>query len=77
MDDWTYELFGTNHLVYTTPIVLYCIFRFSALMQQGKYLDPIQLILHDLPFQIGLVLWVLSCIGIIYAGKLDMAAGGI
>ena len=77
MDDWTYELFGTNHLVYTTPIVLYCIFRFSALMQQGKYLDPVQLILHDLPFQIGLVLWVLSCIGIIYADKLGIAPGNV
>ena len=77
MDDWTYELFGTNHLVYTTPLVLYCIFRFSALMQQGKYSDPVQLILHDLPFQIGLVLWVLSCIGIIYAGKPGIAPGSM
>ena len=75
MDDRTFQLFGTNHLVYTTPLVLYCIFRFSALMQQGRYSDPVQLILHDLPFQIGLVLWVLSCIGIIYAGKFGIAPG--
>lgn len=77
MDDRTFQLFGTNHLVYTTPLVLYCTFRFSALMQQGRYSDPVQLILHDLPFQIGLMLWVLSCIGIIYAGKLGMAPGTI
>jgi len=75
MDDRTFQLFGTNHLVYTTPLVLYCTFRFSALMQQGRFSDPVQLILYDLPFQIGLVLWVLSCIGIIYADKLGIALG--
>jgi len=70
MDDRTLRLFGTNNLVYTTPLVLYCIFRFSALIQQGRFSDPVQLILHDWLFQIGLALWVISCIGIIYADKL-------
>ena len=70
MDDQTLRIFGTNNLVYTTPLVLYCIFRFSLLIQQGTYSDPLQLIYKDLPFQIGLVLWVLSCIAIIYADKL-------
>jgi len=72
MDDRTLRLFGTNNLVYTTPLVLYCIFRFSALIQKGKFSDPVQLILHDWPFQIGFVLWVISCIGIIYADKLGL-----
>jgi 4-hydroxybenzoate polyprenyltransferase len=66
MDDRTREIFGSNNLVYTTPLVLYCIFRFSALIQNGKYSNPVKLILRDLPFQIGFVLWVLSCIIIIY-----------
>jgi len=70
MDDRTLRIFGTNNLVYTTPLVLYCIFRFSLLIQQGSFSDPLQLMYKDLPFQIGLVLWVLSCIGIIYADKL-------
>jgi 4-hydroxybenzoate polyprenyltransferase len=70
MDERTLHIFGTNNLVYTTPLVLYCIFRFSLLIQQGTYSDPLQLIFKDLPFQIGLVLWVLSCIGIIYADRL-------
>jgi 4-hydroxybenzoate polyprenyltransferase len=75
MDERTLRIFGTNNLVYTTPLVLYCIFRFSLLIQQGTYSDPLQLIYKDLPFQIGLVLWVLSCIAIIYADKLGF--GGI
>jgi 4-hydroxybenzoate polyprenyltransferase len=70
MDDRTLRIFGTNNLVYTTPLVLYCIFRFSLLIQQGTYSDPLVLIYKDLPFQIGSVLWILSCIGIIYADKL-------
>jgi len=70
MDDRTLRTFGTNNLVYTTPLVLYCIFRFSLLIQQGTYSDPLQLIYKDLPFQIGLVLWIMSCIVIIYADKL-------
>jgi 4-hydroxybenzoate polyprenyltransferase len=66
MDDQTKALFGTNNLVYTTPLVLYCIFRFSALVQDGSYSDPVRLILHDRPFQVGIVLWVILCIGIVY-----------
>jgi len=72
MDDRTFQIFGNNNLVYITPLVLYCIFRFSALIQTGKYSGPVQLILNDLPFQIGFVLWVISCIGIIYADKLGI-----
>jgi len=72
MDDRTFNIFGTNNLVYTTPFVLYCVFRFSALIQQGRFSGIVELILHDLPFQIGLVLWSISCIVIIYAGKLSL-----
>ena len=77
MDDRTLRIFGTNNLVYTTPLVLYCIFRFSLLIQQGSFSDPLQLMYKDLPFQIGLVLWILSCIIIIYADKLGISFSNI
>jgi 4-hydroxybenzoate polyprenyltransferase len=73
----TVERFGTQNLVYTTPLVLYCVFRFSALIQKGRFSGPVQLILADLPFQIGFALWVLSCAGIIYADKLGINFGNI
>jgi 4-hydroxybenzoate polyprenyltransferase len=76
MDDRTLRLFGTNNLVYTAPLVLYCVFRFRAMIQQGRFSDPVQLVLKDLPFQVGFVLWVLACIGIIYADKLNISFGG-
>jgi 4-hydroxybenzoate polyprenyltransferase len=75
MDHRTQEVFGTNHLVYTTPLVLYCIFRFSALTQKGVYSDPVRLILRDRPFQIGMLLWVLLSIGIIYGVGMDQPLG--
>ena len=73
MDERTLRLFGTSNLVYTTPFVLYCVFRFSASMQKGGCSDPVQFILGDWPFQIGFVLWVLACTGIIYWDKLGLS----
>lgn len=70
MDFRTRQLFGTNDLVYTTPLVLYCIFRFSALTQKGLYSDPVRLILRDRPFQIGFALWVILCVVIVYGNGL-------
>ncbi len=75
-DERTVAIF-TDKLIYTTPVVLYCIFRFSALVQKGKFSGPVQLILHDLPFQIGFVLWCLLCIGIVYADKLGIDWGSV
>jgi 4-hydroxybenzoate polyprenyltransferase len=75
MDERTKILFGSNNLVYTTPVVLYCVFRFSALIQKGKFSGPVELIISDLPFQAGFVIWALLCIGIIYADKLFGAGG--
>ena len=77
MDDKTFQAHGNNSLVYTTPLVLYCIFRFSSLIQTGKYLGPVQLILNDLPFQIGFVVWVMASVVIVYADKLGIYLDGI
>jgi len=75
MDERTLRLFGTNNLVYTTPFVLYCVFRFSASMQKSRHCDPVQVILSDWPFQIGFVLWVLACVAIVYGDKLGINLG--
>ncbi len=76
-DERTIRVFGTNNLVYTTPLVLYCIFRFSALIQKGIYSGPVELILRDRPFQLGFVLWVVACIAIIYAHRLGISLSSI
>lgn len=77
MDDKTFQVHGNNNLVYTAPLVLYCIFRFSSLIQTGKYMGPVQLIFSDLPFQIGFVVWIIASVVIVYADKLGINFGGI
>ena len=66
MDAGTINKFGSNHLIYVTPLVLYCIFRFNALVQSGKYSSPTQIIKKDISLQVGFLFWILSCIIIIY-----------
>ncbi len=73
MDDRTFTILKTNDLVYTTPFVLYCIFRFSALIQKGTYSGPVQIITRDILFQISFVLWALSCTAIVYAAHLNIS----
>ena len=77
MDSRTEKLFGTTNLVYTSPLVMYCVFRFSALIQRGKYSGPVKIIVSDRPFQIGFVFWVLACIIIIYADKFGLNFPGV
>jgi hypothetical protein len=76
-DERTIRVFGTNNLVYTTPLVLYCIFRFSALIQKGRFAGPVELILKDRPFQLGFILWVLACMAIIYASRLGISLSAV
>lgn len=67
----TIESVGNNYLLYTTPLVLYGIFRFSLLIQSGRASGPVEVITHDRPFQITLLCWLLACLGIIYSKSLS------
>jgi len=72
MDERTVHFFGTNSLFVTVPLVLYCVFRFSALIQKGTYTGPVQIVIKDRPFQIGFALWVLACFVIVHANRLGI-----
>jgi 4-hydroxybenzoate polyprenyltransferase len=76
-DERTVSTFGTRNLVYTTPLVLYCVFRFSALIATGRYSGPVQIVLTDRPFQTGLILWIACCGAIIYADLLMPVFGNV
>jgi len=69
MDQRTSTLFGTHAFVYTGPMVLYCVFRFSWAMRSGRYDGPVGFILKDLPFQLGLICWLVACGIIVYGGR--------
>ena len=61
--------FGTYYFVYTLPVVIYGVFRFAMLSMKGIYADPTDLILHDRPFQLAVVVWLAASVGIVYYGK--------
>lgn len=62
---------GNYYLLYTTPLVMYGIFRFLLLIETGKASGPMEVIVRDRPFQLTLVAWTLACLGIIYGSKLS------
>lgn len=69
MADETVEHFGSDHLVYTVPLVLYGIFRYLYLMyQRPTQRNPTEAILRDGPFVVNIVLWGLAVVWIVYLG---------
>ncbi len=59
--------FGTKHLIYTVPFVLYGIFRYLYLvhkMEEGG--DPTRLALTDRPLLLNTILWICAASYIIY-----------
>ncbi len=63
----TIKKFGTNHLIYTVPFVLYGIFRYLYLVhrkEEGG--NPTKLALTDLPLLVNIVLWIATASYIIY-----------
>ncbi len=60
--------FGTKNLIFTTPFVLYGIFRYLYLVHQKKKGgSPEELIITDRPLLIDIVLWIAAVIVILYA----------
>jgi len=63
----TVRKFGTDRLIYTTPFVLYGIFRYLYLIhQKDQGGSPEELILKDKPLLLAIVLWIAAIVAIIY-----------
>ncbi len=73
MDPQTAAKFGTNFLIYSSPLVIYGIFRFAVLIQTGKYGGPMELFADDRPFQITIILWILMVVAIVNWGPQALA----
>ena len=66
----TVKKFGTSDLIYTTPFVLYGIFRYLYLVhKKGEGGSPEELILKDKPLAITVLLWIATAVGILYIFK--------
>lgn len=67
-DQRTLEVFGTNYLLYTLPLVVYAIFRFALLVEHGRVDGPTAVVLRDRPFQAAILLWGAAVWVVIYRG---------
>jgi 4-hydroxybenzoate polyprenyltransferase len=67
ISDETIRKFGTSNLVYTTPFVLYGVFRYLYLVhQKGQGGSPEEMIVRDKPLAAAIVLWIAAVIVILY-----------
>ncbi|MFB3880630.1 MAG: decaprenyl-phosphate phosphoribosyltransferase [Armatimonadota bacterium] len=70
VDQDTVLKFGTDHLVYTVPFVVYGIFRYLYLIhQKGEGGDPDRIVISDRPFLINFLLWAAVVVFALYLPK--------
>ncbi len=60
--------FGTNYMIYTLPVMVYAVFRFSMLSIKASYMDPTELILRDRAFQFAVIIWAAMMVGVVFWG---------
>jgi 4-hydroxybenzoate polyprenyltransferase len=72
----TIEIFGTEKMIYTTVFVLFGVFRYLYLIHMtGSTQNPTKAVTSDLTILATGLLWIISCIILIYAGgKIDFIA---
>jgi 4-hydroxybenzoate polyprenyltransferase len=67
VDDRTIAEFGSNHLMYTIPLVAFGIFRYLYLIhQKGEGGNPDRIVLSDRPFLVNMLLWVAVVALVVY-----------
>jgi 4-hydroxybenzoate polyprenyltransferase len=72
----TIETFGTDKLIYTTVFVLYGIFRYLYIIHASPTTDnPTNIVTSDRWIILTTVLWILSCVLIIYYGTVVPSPG--
>jgi 4-hydroxybenzoate polyprenyltransferase len=63
----TIEKFGTDHMIFSSPFVLFGIFRYLYLVhKENKGGAPEKVLISDRPLQVSVILWGLTCMLIIY-----------
>ncbi|MBI1884358.1 MAG: decaprenyl-phosphate phosphoribosyltransferase [Chlamydiae bacterium] len=63
----TFIQFGSHALVFTWPFVIYGLVRYlNLLYRKSLGGDPVDMILKDFPLQCNVILWILSCIWVVY-----------
>lgn len=68
----TVNTFHTENLIYTTPFVIYGMFRYLYLLHKKNLGEsPEQIVTKDISLIINIILWFITAFGIIYKSKLS------
>lgn len=62
----TKALHETDSIVFTTPFVVYCIYRYMLKVQEYKQGDPVELILRDRGFLLAGLCWIASLMFLVH-----------
>jgi 4-hydroxybenzoate polyprenyltransferase len=63
--------FHTDKLIYTTPFVIYGIFRYMYLLHKKNLGEsPSQIVTKDIPIIVNSIIWLIACAVIIYKAKI-------
>jgi len=66
----TIAKFGSDRLIYTVPMVLYGVLRYLYLIHiQDQGENPSEVVMHDRPLQVNLLIWALFVILLIHFSK--------
>ncbi|MEW5799715.1 MAG: decaprenyl-phosphate phosphoribosyltransferase [Bacteroidota bacterium] len=70
MAERTINVFGSEHLIFTTVFVLFGIFRYLYLaINKGEGENPTAILVKDAPMGINLILWFVTVVFIIYYSR--------
>jgi len=70
VSDKALSAFHSDKLIYTTPFVIYGIFRYLYLLHQKNMGEsPTQIVTKDIPIILNSILWLIACALIIYKSK--------
>lgn len=62
----TKAVHGTDNIIFTTPLVVYCVYRYVLKAQERKRGGPVEIILKDKAFILAGILWGVSYVAIIH-----------
>jgi 4-hydroxybenzoate polyprenyltransferase len=60
--------FDKKYLIYTLPLVVYAIFRYTMLIESGRVTGPTDVVINDRPFLITIILWAAAAVVVVYRG---------
>jgi 4-hydroxybenzoate polyprenyltransferase len=64
-----------QNLIYTLPLVVYCIYRYAMLIELGKAIGPSDLVIKDPPFLMAILIWAIMA-GLILFAPMPRMLGG-